>query len=532
MSRVARLAVVCAMFLCVFVLIPSANAQGSAPAVQPVSTPTGAPSSTLPAAKEEVLFEKDADAPLKDDYDYLSEDGKHLAWRSKKGNKWVAVLDGKPDKLEFDDIRWVILNKDGTHFSYRGKTGGSWVVVTDGKQGAPYDDVRGGYFSGDGKHFGYGAKKDKKWRMVVDATEQPATFDDMGNIHFSKDGEHTVFPAKRNKKWVAVKDGKEEPAEYDDIHLWSFAPDGRLVYVAEKKGDYAVVLDGREGPFHDVIGGLQFTEDGKRYVYGAVHATGRWKSDRGVGSVIVDGQEGPTFEGALTSSTKRDFLTGSHTILVRGYRTALWPNYHGVSSPDLSADGKHVAYAARRDKDDMTVVADGEAGPTFSFIYGGAYYSPNGKHLAYVARKLDGGVCLVVDGKCLGASIPAEGMDTVSSIVINDDGTHGSFVGVWGGYWYDQGGTKRARRRAIVDGIPAKEYDCIRISDVTITRDGKHHGYAVHDWNGSSLVVVDGVEGKRYDEVIYGQLEAKDDNTLTYIARTGKKYVRVAQAVK
>ncbi len=69
---------------------------------------------------------------------------------------------------------------------------------------------------------------------------------------------------------------------------------------------------------------------------------------------------------------------------------------HGVSSPTMSQDGQHVAYAARRGKEDFTVILDGEEGPRMEAIPCAPRMSPDGK--LHYAGVVEGKVVLFVNG--------------------------------------------------------------------------------------------------------------------------------------
>jgi hypothetical protein len=104
-------------------------------------------------------------------------------------------------------------------------------------------------------------------------------------------------------------------------------------------------------------------------------------------------------------------------------------------------------------------------------------------------------------------------------------------VGVWGGSGYDQGRTPRARRRVFLDGRPGTEYNADAISNLRFSPSSRHFGYAVHHGPEAELsfVVIDGAESKRYDGVWGRFLEFDGEAALTWIAQSGRRFVRVRQ---
>jgi hypothetical protein len=493
---------------------------------QPAVAPTALrPAPQLPPAEEVLLAEKDPATQAGDEEDTVSPDGRHVAWRATRGNRWVVVTDGRAENLAFDEVRWITFSPDSVRVAYRGKRDGKWVAVVDGQaQATVYDEIRNSRFSPDGKHLVFPAKKDGKWRLVVDGAEQGRLYEDMRLAGFSREGSHLALYAKKGKKWVLVTDGKES-AEYDSVVAVAYSPDNqRLAYVASRKGEFFVVLDGREGPPFDVIGGGGFSSDSKRFAYSGVYLA----DNKGNGRVIVDGEEGPPFQGGSPASLGKTLLTGSTPTLLAGYFPTLWADWHGVSAPHFSPDGQHVAYAARRAKQDMVVMVDGQAEPSVQLVLEGPEFSEDGQHVAYVVKDKEI-IASVVDGKRIGG-FPADGLDFAAQLTLSPDGRRVAVVGVWGGYWFDQRATWRARRTVLLDGQPGTEYNAIALSNLMFSPDGRHFAYAAHDiGDGVSLVVIDGAESKRCDMVWGSSLKFDGETALTWVARAGRKFYRVRQ---
>jgi hypothetical protein len=499
----------------------------TAAAAQQQTTPPAAaqPVPKLAPAEEELIAEKDASAEASDEEDTISEDGRHVAWRTKQGGKWVVVTDGRAQDFAFDEVRAITFSPDGLRVAYRGKRGGKWVAVVDGQpQTASYDETRSWRFSPDSKHVAFPAKREGKWWLVLDGAERWGPYEDLRGGRFSRDGARFEVIAKKGKKWLLLSDGKEGP-EYQDLALALYGPgERRMAYVAQRDGHYFVVLDGKEGPPFDVIGGPTFNLDGTRFAYSGVQLDG----NKGKGQVIVDGQEGRLFQGGDPDSFLKVLLTQATTSLLAGCYQTLRADWHGVSEPLFSLLGGHVAYAARRAKKDLVAVIDGQEGPSFEAILLAPQFSEDGEHVAYVVKD-KGTLTTIVDGKRVGES-PAEGVDAAEHLTWDSDGRHVAMVGVWGGTGYDQGRTPRARRRVFLDGQPGTEYNALAVSNLRFSPSGRRFAYAVHDiGDGISVVVVDGAESKRYNGV-WGRFLAFDgESALTWIAQTGRKFLRVRQ---
>jgi len=512
-------------FLAAFLPGP-ASFQSASPAAQaqPIQAAVPPPSK-LPPVEETLITEKDSLAEPRDAEDTISEDGRHVAWRIKQGGKRVVVKDGRADTLVFDDIRDITFAPDGLRVAYRGKRGGKWVAVVDGQpQAASYDETRSWRFSPDSKHVAFPAKRDGKWWLVLDGAERWGPYEDLRGGRFSRDGARFEVIAKKGKKWLLLSDGKEGP-EYQDLALVLYgAGERRMAYVAQRDGHYFVVLDGKEGPPFDVIGGPTFNLDGTRFAYSGVQLDG----NKGKGQVIVDGQEGRLFQGGDPDSFLKVLLTQATTSLQAGCHATLWADWHGVSEPLFSLLGGHVAYAARRAKKDLVAVIDGQEGPSVEAILLAPQFSDDGEHVAYVVKD-KGVLATIVDGKRVG-EFPAEGVDAAEHLTFDSDGRHVAMVGVWGGTGYDQGRTPRARRRVFLDGRPGPEYNALAVSNLRFSPSGRRFAYVVHDiGDGISLVVADGAESKRYDGV-WGRFLAFDgESALTWIAQTGRKFLRVRQ---
>lgn len=444
------------------------------------------------AETEELIAEKAPSCSAIDEEDVASSDGRKIAWRCSTNDKWTVLVNGVP-------------------------------------QGGTFDEVRSLTFSPDGQHVAFPARRGKRWMVVEGGTERPGTYADVGPPLYSADGTRMAFSAKPMKKWVLIVDGEPQAAEFDGIATWTFSPDGRRIAYVGRRGDkYSVVVDGKEGTPSDIVGGIRFSSDSRRFAYAAADVKRGFGKQKAVGRATIDGIAGPVFEGAQVGSLLKSMATGSTTEIITGYFRQLWADTHGVTAPAFSPDAARVAYAARREKD-ATIMLDGEAGPAFPSIIGAPVFSSDNRHIAFAIAD-NATKALVIDGAIVGRG-PGAGTDFITDLIFAPDNQQVAYIAITGGSLYDQGYTVRARRRVYVDGVAGREYDVPYLGRLQFSIDGKHVVYVVGGLSEGSrrvgFVVVNQREGKRYDD-IFGGLRFDDDRrSIRYTAQSGRKFYSV-----
>jgi WD40-like Beta Propeller Repeat len=527
--------------------IVRAFAGGQAGLGSPVST-QASPSSP-PAVTEELIAEKDPAAPVDDEEDIVSFDGRKAAWRTVGEKKWSVMLNGQ-------------------------------------RQGGEFDEVRSLTFSDDGQRLAFAARRNKSWFVVLDAKESAQAFEKVSSPLFGPDGLHLVYFGKRQGKWSVILDEEQLEALFDDFMDAVFSPDGNRLACVGRRGDkWVVVVDLKAGPPFDVIGGLRFSAGGQRFSYAGADVKTGFGGDKGLGRVVVDGEPGPQFEGEKAGM----FIEKTEQpSLIPGYFGDLSIKRHGVGAPVFSTDashvayaahqakekevvvvdgepgpqfaaiiagprfspdGKRIAYAARRGKDDAIVVVDGQLGPRFASIVAGPQFCTQGRHVAYVAAESSGGRFLMVDGERVGGAL-LSGADFVSDLTFAPDGRRVGFVAISGSFWAawarnmaagaNLGGTKAigrtAKRRVYIDGQPGAEYDTREVSALQFSPDSRHAVYIIHGLQeGSrrvSFVVTNRIEAKHYDAVWARTLTIQDAGTVAYVAQSGRRFVRVTHSMR
>jgi hypothetical protein len=544
------------------------------------------PSSPLDI-KEELLGEKSADSPVADkDEDTVSPDGRQVAWRDKRGKQWVVMLNGQPQGAAYDDVHSILFSPDSRHLAYAARRGNDrariWRVVLDGQeQKEAFGGVVGLKFSVNSQRFAYMGREKNSVFAVVDGKRGPEYKGVLVPIEFTEDGQHYAYTVEKGDQWLIVSDGVEGPA-YDGAGPPRFTPKGNLLrYSAKRRGAWVVVENGKEitpeakggyvivgvtpqqekviavsyggkrtnrdlrvviggqaGPLVDSVTIPIFSATDDHYVYAAHRVSvPALKANRAFGQIVIDGKEGRQYE-ALTESTLSAWMNAGERILfpAAGVRPWFNPRWHGVSTPAMTRDGMHVAYAARKGDKEYVVVIDDVEGPSFEGVPCGPTYGSDGKlyYTAFEAGKL----ITIVDEKRvseLAWKSDKWGDNDGCSALLAWEGGHWGYMTEQGGNQYFSGQTTRAKRTMVVDGQAGPEYDAVAVSAVHTQLSGGafHFSYEVHEnkaSNDASFVVLDGQEGRQYDAIFIGSSEFLGDKTVTFVARSGRRFVRVMQS--
>ena len=381
----------------------------------------------------------------------------HLAWVEKRDRKRTVQLDGKQQGGTFDEVKYLRVH--ATHVGFFGKRDSAWIFVLDGQERAVrYKRPTSIEFQPHGSSYVYGACIDKSCRLTLDGVETGAEYEDISYPQYSSDGKHIAFFGKRQKKWIAIVDGKELGPELDDFwpSAWGFTGKGNF-YVAgfsggRARGGWMYVVDGIEGPRFDVISPISFSAEG-HYAYAGATVKAGFKRDKPVGTIVLDGKTiASTYEGQ-----KFGGMLNAGEMMVGGVRD-LRAGFHGVSTPDLTPDGK-LAYAARRDQGEVALFIDGQAGSGFDEVLSPLVFGNEPGHYAYVAKSGDDFVT-VIDGHP-GAKFSAgkRGATGVGWIAWGGKDHHLAFETVSGGWAFKGGQTARALRSVVLDGVAQKQYE-------------------------------------------------------------------------
>ena len=290
-----------------------------------------------------------------------------------------------------------------------------------------------------------------------------------------------------------------------------------------------MVVDGKEGPPFDIVGGFRFSSDSRRFAYAGADVNQGFGKQKAVSRVVIDGAAGSPIEGPQISSLLKNAVSGKTVSLIKGYLRSLATEAHGVTSPVFSPDAARVAYGARREKDAEVVMLDGEAGPAFPSIVAGPVFSPDNRHVAF-AISVTGAKALVIDGDTIGRG-PATDTDFITDL---------TSPRTTGGLPTSASPAAASTRTVILACAAARvrrwrcrsEYDmCPYLGQLRFSSDGKHVTYVVAGLPEGprkvAFLVVNAREGKRYDD-IFGPPRFDDDGrTITYVAQSGRRFYSV-----
>lgn len=302
-------------------------------------------------------------------------------------------------------------------------------------------------------------------------------------------------------------DGVQSPL-YDAVGVGAvaFSPDGsRLVYAAERRGSWVLVVNGRESREWDGIGEVVFSPDSRRLAY-AAESRGRWH-------VVVDGDVGPAWDGLLRGTLRFTGdggrvvhvaeRSGSVHVIIDG---AVSPAYDGVGELMLSDDGEHVAYLARVGEL-AHVVLDGVMDSPYRRIRD-LTFDRSGR-LGYIATGTHGEAA-VID------RVASPPHDLVKSLRLSPDGRGSAYVVSRRGVW-----------SVVRDGVMGRSYDAIDRRGLVYSPEGENLAYSGRR-DGGWYAVVDGREMGPYDDiepVVFGGSDEPDRARWAYVARAARDRV-------
>jgi Tol biopolymer transport system component len=368
-----------------------------------------------------------------------------------------------------------------------------WSVVVDGKQGKEeHDWIENPVFSPDSRRLAYVAMNAVAGRagdyFVILDGEKGKSYNSIRSLAFSPDSKQVFYIAQRADKWLLVVDGKEGK-EYDNFggeygKSIIFSPDGgRIAYVAQRSGKWFVVVDNEEGREYDFVGVPYFSPDGKHIGYMAA---------------ILD--------------SKREAVVKWLAVVDK-------TEYEGEVAPIFGPDGNLVS-SVFRDYKQVAFVINGVQEKEYDEVKGSVIFSPDSKRMAYVAKR-NGKEFAVVDG------MEGKEYDSVSASIFSPDSKRIVYVV-----------ERSGKTLVVIDGIEGEEYNTIWMSKemgdskrvVAFSSDSKHIAYmamAMRDGEWAWFIVVDGVEGKKYDTFMSNTLVFDNPNLLYGLATRNNEILYV-----
>jgi Tol biopolymer transport system component len=352
------------------------------------------------------------------------------------------------------------------------------MMVVDDKEGEGSQNLSRPVFSPDSQRLAYWRTRGGRTVMVVDGKEGPE-FEKLGDPAFSPDSRRVAYAVKKPKgKWTMIVDG-QEGTELEEATFPVFSPDSKRLAYAARQGGWRIVIDGKEGPVFRSVTRPAFSSDSRRIAYLGLPG----KLEKAIKVQVVRNLAGLS---ALTNVwvPMVDDQPGEPNLIIAG--------------PAFSADGKRVAYATG-DHVQSTLFIDGQKVQEFSvkrksrmLLVRNLTFSPDGKRVA----------CELAEG---------------GHVYINGIVQTGNESG-------------QAQRRVVLDGQEGKELDVFGLVNLRFSPDSRHLAYEAQGPL-KSWIVIDGREGKPYQQVLWGSLFFTSNDSVTYVAVEGKKLYRVTQSI-
>lgn len=455
-----------------------------------------------------------------------SPDGRHVMYISPAGKKESVVVDGKKEET-FDSIpSFLYFSPNSKRIAYVAEPSFlKSVVVVDGKTGSQYDSVAPPSFSPNSKRLAYVAKNyGQSAKVVVDGNEStPYESVDTLSLVYSPDSQHIAYAASEHNKWFVVREGKEEEPYTKLGNYLHFSPDSQhLAYSASIDDQWSVIIDGkREGRYDQRIDFILFSPDSQHYAYIA-HSGNR-------AFVVLDGKTQTPYNGVgpfpifsadsqhLVYTAGEDFGSlGAKSFLVVDGKEG--KPYNGIRLLGLSQNADRFIYEARLgDK----VIETYTPPPT-----------PQGQHTPIPAVPMIPINVVVVDGKELGpyhlmeignlgtANISdlriinfANLLSLYAVIPVSPDGKRFAFAA-------REDYVKLQPQFMVLDGVEDKRYDEIIFFSSLFSPDSKHFVYAARRGN-QQFIVLNGLEGKPYDRILRGStVFSPDSRHVVYVAQS------------
>jgi hypothetical protein len=528
-----------------------------------------AQSAELPSyASEELICERparDHSGPPRSDAGVVGSDLKKVVWQLRRGgprNVAYVIVNGEGIGPTADEFLDPVLSPDGQHVLRAGRQGKAWFVWLDGDQLAgPLDEIRGLRFSPDGRAL-FAALRAKTWSWFVERQEQPVGGLEIGTIAVS--GRRVAYAARLADGWHLVADG-QSGAALDAVMEILFSPDGSRLACLGARGDrMVVVVDGKEEPLRAGVVALRWSADSKRLAYVGLDPG----QDGAVGQVVVDGLASRPFP-TMIQNIVGEMRAAVANLRAYGYWSPPEPRPYltGASAPVFRSDGKLV-YAARVVAPEQRIqiqggglsmvpgltkalrqegiFVEGSERPLFpaSLVAAGPVLSEVGERVAWVEwDAADDKWVGFVAGQPEGSVRSVTGrVNFAQQLTLARDGSRIAFV-----HRADSGAPRGAGTPAlwqvVATRVKSRELEAESVTNLRFSDDGRHFAHEVHGARGlevpgrkyAAFVVLDGVPGRAYSELMPGSMRFVKPNAVSYVARMQEtkdgpyRYYRVTQ---
>lgn len=377
------------------------------------------------------------------------------------------------------------------------------------------------YFSEDGRHLAYILKQDSKTCLVLDGKESQK-HNDISRVVFSPDCQRVAFRAVDEGQHRVVINGRSEKA-WDSVGSIQFAPDGRVVYEARKNGKWLIVSGRRESPAFDMPFDMpMISADGKNMAYIEMHAASKKSNLVACTLDMKQRLKGKDYDAITRIKSSKTNSRIAYSVSNNGKQavvTATFPKTGSLSEQegqafdqiltlDISDDGSHIAYLARRDKT-VLLVKDGVELPFAEHeMRSQTLIAKDGR--TFNAGMTKGQFFAVMDGKRYGKTY-----DGIKDPVFSPDGSQLAFV--------TRNGDKH---RVVVNNNNGTEYDMV--VGPQFSPDNSRLIYRARQ-DGRRFVVVADTKGNtmeeqpKYDMVLQPVI-TPDGKSIAYGVKTGKEF--------
>jgi Tol biopolymer transport system component len=217
--------------------------------------------------------------------------------------------------------------------------------------------------------------------------------------------------------------------------------------------------------------------------------------------------------------------------VVLSSRPAKWVRFEGWITP--SEDCRHVAFREQVEGK-WRIVRDGTPGHDYDEAFNQSF-SPDSEHLAYVARK-GSARCVVMDG-VEGKLFSAidEPTEDQWPFVFSPDSAHLAYVAV----------IAKGKESVVVDGVQGPVFDEILLHSFSFSANSRHFAYAARR-GGRGIVVKDGKEVLEADDIFsevhvfgntrigetFGPFLSPDGTRLACAIRRGTNWVAIIDGIE
>jgi len=389
----------------------------------------------------------------------------------------LAVI---PANLESNEY---FISEDGRHLAYVVRQGDEAFLILDSKEIGRHKEISHIVFSPDCRSVAYKTTDQGKQAVAINGTAGKS-WERIGTVQFAPDG-RVVYEAFANGKWRIVS-GKRESPEFDfPLDMPLISVDGTAMAYVEKhrdrkKGNLVVCsldmklrMTGRE--YDDIV---------------------RISGDRAVSRLaFIANQEGKQRVVSVVLSAKKQVQESEG------------PLFDQILTLDVSADGAHLAYLARRDKTVLLVKNGVELPFPEHEMRSQTLISRNGR--SFNAGSILGAFFPVMDGKRFGDTY-----DGIRDPVFSADGSQFAFVARTGDKHY-----------VVANGSPGPRYDMV--VGPQFSPDNSRLVYRARQ-DGKRFVVVADARGKTVKEqptyeMVWQPAFTPDGKSIAYTVKSARE---------